>query len=101
MKSFILLLLISYTLQKNCPYKLVWSEEFNGASLDTLSWNYDTGDQWYNNELQTYAKNNVYVENGNLRIEARRETALSKSYTSGRINSAGKRYFTYGKFEAR
>lgn len=101
MKYFLLLLMLSYTFQKECPYQLVWSDDFNGASLDTLSWNYDTGDKWYNNELQAYSKNNVYLENGNLVIEAKRENLLTKSYTSGRINSSGKRHFTYGIFEAR
>ena len=102
MKYFILSLLISsYLLRTECVYKLVWSDEFNGNTLDTSVWNYDTGDQWYNNELQGYTPSNVYVQNGNLRIEAKRETYMSKSYTSGRINSMHKKFFTYGRFEAR
>ncbi len=102
MKYFLLFLIVfSYFLQSKCEYQLVWSDEFSGTALDPNVWNIDTGDQWYNNELQSYSKNNVFVENGYLRLEARKENYLSKAYTSGRINSEHKKYFTYGKFEAR
>jgi hypothetical protein len=60
------------------PYKLIFSDEFNGNSLNTSVWNYETGygpynDGWGNDEWQLYTSNeeNVYVENGNLIISAR------------------------------
>ena len=102
MKYFVLfLILFSYILDSQCVYKLVWSDEFDGCALNTNAWNFDTGDQWYNNEMQAYSKNNVVVQNGTLLLVAKKENYLSKTFTSGRINSQLKRSFTYGRFEAR
>jgi len=94
------------------PYKLVFADEFDGNSLDTTIWNYETGygtNGWGNDEWQLYTNNeeNVYVENGNLIISAR-TTGISDHYgkrdgsiTSGRINTMGKKSFRYGKIQAR
>ena len=95
------------TLRAQCP-SLVWSDEFNGTTLDQSKWNYQTGDGcaegicgWGNNELQAYQTGNVTVSNGSLKITARKERTRGSQYTSGRINSRGKGDFTYGRFEAR
>ncbi len=103
MKSlpFIIFLFASQIYLSSAAYQLVWSEEFDGTSLNTNNWSYDVGDQWYNNELQAYTSKNVYVENGMLRIEGRKESSGSKSYTSGRIKTEGKKAWLFGKFEAR
>jgi len=87
----------------NVDYEtLVWSDEFNGGSLNTLYWNYEKGGGgWGNNELQVYTdlKENVHLDSGYLHI-----TALNPSpayYTSGRITTQGKKEFTNGKVEIR
>ena len=53
-------------------WKLVWSDEFNGSSLEMNNWTYETGTGdggWGNQEWQTYtAGDNAKVENGNLVI---------------------------------
>lgn len=79
-------------------YKLVWQDNFKGNSLDTASWsNQDAKPGWVNNELQRYTKGeNLEVKNGKLFIEARN---INDEYTSGRIDTKGKRTFTYGIFE--
>jgi beta-glucanase (GH16 family) len=85
-------------------WNLVWSDEFNGTSLDTTNWSYDTGaGGWGNNELEDYTNRtqNVAVQNGNLVITAQPESYGGANYTSGRIKSEGIRQFTYGKIEAR
>lgn len=86
-------------------YELVWQDEFEGESLDTINnWTIEVGGGgWGNQELQYYTKRpeNIRVKNGNLEIEARKETYLNREYTSARIKSDGKRDFTYGKMEAR
>jgi len=85
-------------------YQLVWSDEFNGTALDTEVWGFNTGGGgWGNNEKQYYTDRteNVRVEDGYLKIEARKEDYSNNHYTSGRILSKGKKTFTYGKFEAR
>jgi beta-glucanase (GH16 family) len=79
-----------------------WSEEFNGSSLNTSFWNYETGGGgWGNSELQYYRQENVNVANGNLVITAKKENYSTNSFTSGRITSQGKYSFKYGKIVGR
>ena len=71
-----------------------WSDEFNGNSLNTKYWEYQTGDGsqygipgWGNNEKQWYRSQNVSVANGSLAITAKSESIAGKKYTSGRIRT--------------
>lgn len=86
---------------------LVWQDEFNGSSLNTGDWSYETGDGcpnlcgWGNNEMQYYQSENVSVSNGKLVIEARSERVGAKAYTSGRIKTEGKQSFKYGRIDIR
>lgn len=88
-------------------YKLVWSDEFNGTSLDMSNWTYETGhgqNGWGNQELQDYkAGNNIKFENGNLVIIPRwvKKSGMKDEITSTRIKSKGKREFKYGRMEIR
>jgi beta-glucanase (GH16 family) len=85
-------------------WNLIWSDEFNGTALDTSNWNVEVNDQGGgNNELQYYTNRpaNVKVVAGNLVIEGNKEVYLTRNYTSARLNSKGKRSWTYGKMEAR
>ena len=86
--------------------RLVWSDEFNGSSLDTSKWGYEIGtgySGWGNNELQYYTNrtDNAYLSGGALHIRAKRESYGGRNYTSTRINTNGKFTFTYGYVEAR
>lgn len=90
--------------REDIPYKLVWSEEFDGTTLDLTKWNIETGGGgWGNNEKQYYTNrtDNIRFESGNLIIEAKKEVYQSNNYTSARINSRDKVAFAYGKIEAR
>lgn len=85
---------------------LVWSDEFNGSSLNTNDWNYEIGNGsggWGNNELEYYTNstNNAFVSNGNLIIEARKESIGGFSYSSARLTTANKKFFTYGRVDIR
>ena len=85
-------------------YKLVWSDEFNGSSIDESNWTIQTGGGgWGNQEAQHYTARpeNLRVEDGCLVIEGRKETYGGNEYTSARIMSKGKKEFCYGKLEAR
>jgi beta-glucanase (GH16 family) len=85
-------------------YQLVWSDEFDGTTLNTSNWSYDTGNGsggWGNNELEYYRSQNVSVSGGYLIIEARQESYGGCSFTSGKIKSINKQDFLYGKIEAR
>ena len=85
-------------------YSLVWSDEFNGSTINTNDWNFETGGGgWGNNELEFYTNspNNAYVSNGNLVIEARKEVMGSNSYTSARMTTQNKKTFQYGRIDIR
>lgn len=88
---------------KEKKYELVWSDEFDGTTLNTDKWNYETGTGFGNQEKQfcTDREKNIRVEGGNLIITAFKEDYNNCSYTSGRINSKKKGFVKYGKIEAR
>jgi len=76
--------------------QLIWSDEFNGTAINTTNWTFDTGGGgWGNNELENYTNRsvNARVENGNLVIEARRESFGGSAYTSARMKTQGLRTF--------
>ncbi len=83
-------------------WKLVWSDEFNGTSIDTSNWGYELGYK-RNNEQQYYTNRteNARIENGNLVIEARRENYNGYKYTSASLQTSGKKTWQYGRFELR
>lgn len=83
-------------------WNLVWSDEFNGSSINTADWGYEIGYK-RNNEQQYYTSRpeNARIENGNLVIEARRENYSGYAYTSASLLTRGKREFQYGRFEMR
>ena len=88
--------------QTDPSYTLVWSDEFNGSTLDESSWNYNIGGHgWGNNEQEYYTDRNATLENGNLVISCIKEEIDSNGYTSARITTKGKHEFLYGKIEAR
>lgn len=85
-------------------YKLVWGDEFDGSTLNGKDWNYETGGNgWGNHELENYTSRpqNVFLSEGHLVIEARKEDYGGSHYTSARITTQGKREFTYGRMDIR
>lgn len=91
----------------NAPYgswNIIWSDEFNGTSLDTKTWTFDAGGTgWGNNELENYTgrPTNVFVSGGCLNIVAREENYGNQSFTSARIKSEGLASWEYGRIEWR
>jgi len=92
---------------KNRPeraWELAWSDEFDGDELDESQW---SANVWparkVNDEDQAYTARaeNLRLENGMLVIEAHLEDYEGAAYTSGRIHSAGKGDFLYGRIEVR
>ncbi|UWZ49939.1 discoidin domain-containing protein [Dactylosporangium matsuzakiense] len=81
---------------------LVWQDEFNtGTNVDTTKWHVDPG-TGQNGEIQYYSNlNNTSIQGGSLVIEARKETAGGRDYTSGRINTSTSFTTQYGRVEAR
>ncbi|APD05966.1 licheninase [Flavobacteriaceae bacterium UJ101] len=86
-------------------YTLIWQDEFNvdGAPCSE-NWTFDigTGDNgWGNAEEQYYTdrEDNVIVENGFLKITAKKEDYQGSNYTSARLKTQGIFDFKYGKVD--
>ncbi len=86
-------------------YTLVWSDEFSATSLDGNAWNKEQGNNngWGNNELEYYtgSSKNVFLSNGNLIIEARKESIGGFNYSSSRLTTQNKKVFKYGRVDIR
>jgi len=83
---------------------LVWSDEFDGPSINSNNWTFEIGTGnwgWGNNELQNYQEDNTIIIDGNLVIEARRESLDNSNYTSSRLITRGKQSFQYGRVDIR
>jgi len=89
-------------------YELVWNDEFDYTGLpDSKRWSYDTdgnANGWGNNEAQYYTNGqlkNSEVKDGFLYINAIKENAGDKKYTSARLITKLKGDWLYGKVEVR
>ena len=91
-------------------FDLVWSDEFNGDTLDTTKWQFDGQLCRRNSELQIYADS---MEDGNLQFDGQSAVIVPKiesrvsidgrkyKYTSADISTQGKQSWKYGYFEIR
>ena len=76
-------------------YRLLWSDEFEAAQLDSRKWGYRTDSKL----MSTQLPENISVSDGTIRIALKQQNAGGKAYTGGGIIS--KAYFRYGYYEAR
>lgn len=65
-------------------WNLVWSDEFNGTSLDTSVWSYEIGNRnggWGNGEIEYYTNrtDNVRVADGSLQIIAKKKIMVDRN----------------------
>jgi beta-glucanase (GH16 family) len=89
-------------------YTLVWSDEFDGTVPNPENWGFqDTGCLGAGMGGEYYSQNNATIVNGALVLEARLETTAgpwqkcSHPITSARMDTQGKKSFTYGYFEVK
>ena len=85
-------------------YNIVWSDEFNGTSVNPKTWTYDTGNSgWGNSELEYYTSrtNNALEAGGYLHLIAQKESYGGANYTSARVKSEGLFSLLYGRLEWR
>jgi len=76
-------------------YHLVWSDEFDGTSVDTQKWNFRTDSK----AQSTQEPGNASVANGMLTLALKQQSAQGKAYTGGGLIS--RRTFEFGYYEAR
>ncbi|MGH8023663.1 MAG: family 16 glycosylhydrolase, partial [Limisphaerales bacterium] len=83
---------------------VVWIEDFTNGVIDPDTWTYDVGGGGWGNgqfEYDTAQRQNSYVTNGNLVIEADDANYMGNSFTSARMLTQGRFAFKYGNLEAR
>ena len=93
---------VSETNPKDQFKNLIWSDEFNdNGAIDSSNWIHEVGDKWFNDEVQSYTSrlDNSKVEDGKLKIIAKKESYNGNNYTSARIISNTKKDFTYGRVD--
>jgi beta-glucanase (GH16 family) len=97
------LLFIASTISSRAVWQLSWSDEFNGSTIDSSKWTFETGNNngWGNGEREYYTgrTNNAYVSGGLLHIVVRQETTNGFPYTSARMKTQGKFSKLYGRIE--
>lgn len=98
-------------------YQLIWADEFEGeGAVDETKWTFERGFE-RNHEAQWYQKENAFLKDGCLIIEARREKVPNPffeegsrnwkkerkeaNYTSASLTTAGKFKWTFGRLEVR
>lgn len=94
------------TYQPGEGWRLVWSDEFAGESIDTGNWTFQVEEAGrFNDEWQRYTASdkNAYIENDCLVIAAIHESSTHgmDQYTSARLHTANKHSWRYGKIAAR
>ncbi|RPH74547.1 glycoside hydrolase family 16 protein, partial [bacterium] len=85
-------------------WSMVWSDEFDSSSINGNNWTHETGGGgWGNNELEYYTNrtDNSYIQDGKLVIKVIKENYSGRSYTSARLKTQNKKFWKYGKVEAR
>ena len=98
-----------FYVEPEAEWGLVWSDEFDGSSVNTANWSFQEGDGsdifgqpgWGNFERQYYQADNARVADGMLTITARSEEVGGMAYTSARMRSVDKFDFKYGRVEVR
>ena len=90
------------------PWKLVWSDEFDGPKLDYTKWAAEENAHGGgNNELQVFVERpeNMRVEGGKLVIEARKEAftlaGQKREFTSARLRTKFRADWKYCRVEVR
>ena len=103
-------------------WKMIFTDEFDGTSLDTSKWSYDEGfllDEndintagWGNQELEYYTRDNVSVKDGTLNINMKKQSKeftqkndsskkATAQYSSGKITTKDKFSVKYGRVDFR
>ncbi len=105
-----MVLLLAGEMHANLQWNIVWSDEFNGTSINTNNWAFEVGNNkgWGNLELEYYTNTsqNAYVSGGCLHIVALQQTTTDDGgayyFTSARLTSKGLYNTpTYGRIQWR
>ncbi len=89
-------------------WHLVWNDEFLDGTVDSSKWHVEDIHHIKNNELQYYAPDDVYEQNGNLVLRSQERSYWGYDtdgnwrhfdYTSGMVSTYGRFAPAYGRIE--
>jgi len=78
-------------------WTLVWQDEFEGESIDQSKWIVADGHWSDNGELQYYAPDEAYLEDGKLRLRSQFRYYEGQEFTSGHVET--RYYQRYGRID--
>jgi beta-glucanase (GH16 family) len=82
-------------------WNLVWSDEFNGASLDTNKWMLELHEGDPGLAVYTGRPQNLFVQNGCLVLQVQKESYSGKQYTSTQISTRKSAAWKYCRIDVR
>lgn len=82
-------------------WRLLWSDEFDGPAVDPSKWAIEDAALVKNNEVQYYAPDEVYIEDGCLVLRSRKRSTGNREFTSGLVETRGKFSLAFGRIEIR
>lgn len=104
----------SYCRDRSEQKNIIWEENFSNPSLNNSNWTYSIGNAfnsgtttvygWGNNELQYYrdkkyqktnTNDNLFIEDGYLKIQPMKKKYRGFNYTSARIHTQNKISYSY------
>lgn len=104
----------SYCRDRSEQKNIIWEENFSNPNLNNSNWTYSTGNAfnsgtttvygWGNNELQYYrdkkyqktnTNDNLFIEDGYLKIQPMKKKYRGFNYTSARIHTQNKVSYSY------
>ncbi len=89
---------------QDCPpdgWIPVWSDEFDGSTLNGAKWRAENAALVKNNEQQYYSPTAVTIANGCLTIKSTNVPRGGRPYTSGLVETIDRFSQKYGRFEMR
>ena len=80
---------------------LQWSDEFDGTTLDGSKWRLELSEGDHGMSAYTSRPENLFVADGCLALQARKEEYSGNPYTSTQVSTRNKAYWKYGRFDIR
>jgi hypothetical protein len=91
--SIVLALVANVASAEPRGWHLLWSDEFNGPTVDQTKWEIEDAALVKNNERQYYAPDDVYIEKGALVLRSRKRTMGSRWRTVLKEKYGGELWF--------
>ena len=101
--SFILLFIyeLVQAVEPEVDQHEIFRSSFNAPTINNSQWNAANFSSIFNGEIQYYRPENVFIIDGVLHLQAKKETFGGRNFTSGRVDTFEKFDFLYGEIEWR